>query len=114
MYGLKELKDQRAYSFALNTLIASDIPHWNLATPIWDHRLAAANTLVSLGRVNEGYDLVFKQLNDALAGDNINDVIYNAQLIAILSDERRQIAYNLIKEKFKNESSVLDVINKLQ
>ena len=48
MYGLKELQDQRAYNFTLATLVASEKPHWNLGTPIWDHRLAAAHTLVAL------------------------------------------------------------------
>lgn len=48
LYGLKELKDPRGLDISLKSLTDSEKSHWNLATPIWDHRLAAVHSLVAL------------------------------------------------------------------
>jgi HEAT repeat protein len=50
LYGLSELGDERGVALALKAL-RDDPPgaRWTLATPVWDYRLTAANTLVALG-----------------------------------------------------------------
>ena len=113
MYGLKELKDPRAYNFTLQTLADSERQHWNLGTPIWDHRLAAANTLVALGKVDEGYDLVYENYKDALVHNNVNDIFYNAQIIAVLGDIRGEMPFTEIKDTFKNDDNVMVAADEL-
>ncbi|MFD2587451.1 M1 family aminopeptidase [Croceitalea marina] len=114
MYGLKELQDHRAYDFVLSTLVDSEKPHWNLGTPIWDHRLAAANTLVALERVEQGYDLVYKNYKDALANNNINDIFYNTQLISVLGDSRGIKVFDELNQRFKGDENALTAIEQLK
>ena len=114
MYGLKELQDQRAYDFTLTTLMASEKPHWNLGTPIWDHRLAAAHTLVALDRVSQAYDLVYANFKDALVNNHYNDIFYNAQLAAILGDTRGAAVFEQLEQQFKHDKNALSAIAQLQ
>ena len=114
MYGLKELQDKRAYDFTLATLMASEKPHWNLGTPIWDHRLAAAHTLVALDSVDQGYDLVYGNFKDALANNHYNDIFYNAQLVAILGDKRGAAVFEQLQQQFKEYKNALTAIAQLQ
>lgn len=114
MYGLKELQDQRAYDFTLATLAASEKPHWNLGTPIWDHRLAAAHTLVALDRVDQGYDLVSGNFKDALANNHYNDIFYNAQLVSILGDIRGEKVFEELVQQFKDDKNAMSAIVQLQ
>jgi len=114
MYGLKELKDPRALDFTLKTLVDSNNPHWNLATQVWDHRLAAAYTLVALGKTDKGYPLILDQFNNAMNEGNVNDIFYNTQLVSILGDKRGVAVFDELNEKFKDDENALDAIKKLQ
>ncbi len=114
MYGLKELGDSRALEFTLKTLTDSDNPHWNLGTPIWDHRLSAAHTLVALGKSDLGYPLILEDFKDAMNEGHINDIFYNALQVSILADERGQEVFDALKEKFKGDENTEKAIENLE
>ena len=114
LYGLKELQDPRAYDLAIKSLTDSDNPHWNLGTPVWDHRLAAAYTLVAIGKSDKGYPLIFEQFKDAMMQDYLNDIFYNALQVTILADARGQEIFDLLKKKYKNDKNTMMVITNLE
>ena len=108
--GLKELGDKRAVDLALYALTDSRSPHWTLAVSVWDHRLAAAETLVSLGFGNKGYDKVIVQFNKAVGEGNINDIFYNVQLLTVLADPRGKDIFESLSAKFKNDPGLLNAV----
>lgn len=114
LYGLKELKDVRAYELAMNSLTASEKPHWNLGTPIWDHRLAAAYTLKALALTEEGSELVFRNFEDALTQKNRNDIFYNAQTLGVLGGSHWHKAIHRLRAEFESDLQTMEVIEGLQ
>lgn len=114
LYGLKELQDPRAYDIAIKSLTNSDKPHWNLGTPVWDHRLAAAGTLVALGKANKGYPIILNQFKDAMKEGNMNDIFYNVLQVVILADSRGQEVFELLKEKFNTNENVMKAVANLE
>ncbi|WP_281540652.1 M1 family aminopeptidase [Maribacter aestuarii] len=114
LHGFKELEDPRAYGLALQSLTDSDNPHWNLGVPIWDHRIAAAHTLVALGKVDEAYDKIYIQFQDALKTGNINDMFYNAQLVSVLANPKGIEVFEQLKAYFKNDKDAIRAIAQLR
>ncbi len=112
--GLKELGDPRAVDFALQYLTNSYLPHWNLATSVWDHRLAAAETLAALGSGNKGYDLIREQFNKSIADGDVNDIFYNIQVVSILADPRGKEIFDVVKTKFKDDANAMTAIQNLE
>ena len=82
--GLAQLKDPRGIAIAEAALLNTQGDRWTLATPTWDHRLAAADTLRWLGAGAQGVPLLQRHLSDALAQQHVNDSIYNLQLLVAL------------------------------
>ncbi len=112
--GLKELGDIRAVDLALDALIDSKSPHWNLATSVWDHRLAAAETLVALGKADKGYPLIFSQFIKAMEEGDINDIFYNVLQVTTLADPRGQEVFDLLKVKFKDDANAMTAVNQFE
>lgn len=114
LYGLKELQDPRGYELAIKSLTDSDNPHWNLGTPIWDHRLAAAHTLVAIDKADKGYPAIYAQFQDALKNENLNDIFYNALQVSILGDPRGQVVFEELYKKFSDNKNALKAIEQLE
>ena len=114
LYGLKELQDPRAYDLAIKSLVDSDNPHWNLGTPVWDHRLAAAHTLVAIGKTKEAYPLIESQLKAAMKERNMNDIFYNALMISILKDPRGKDMFAELEAYFAKSEDALKAIGNLK
>ncbi len=114
LYGLKELKDPRALELSLKSLTASEMPHWNLATPIWDHRLAAAHALVAIEKSNLGHIAIQGQLQNAVEEGNVNDIFYNALLISILKAPEGKEMLNELGIYFKGNEEALQAIENLK
>ncbi|MEM8894072.1 MAG: M1 family aminopeptidase [Bacteroidota bacterium] len=112
--GLQQLADPRAVDLTLAALTNSEAAHWTLATPIWDHRLAAANTLFALGKSKEGLDLILPQLKAALAEEDINDVFYNLLQVVTLGNPEGLEAFSLARKKFEGDEEILLVIERME
>ena len=87
--GFRELGNVKAYKIAFNALCDLHSPHWTLATPVWDYRLAAAETIASLGKSAAAFPFIFSAFNKALAEDDVHGIFYNIVIINMLADSRK-------------------------
>jgi aminopeptidase N len=112
--GLKELGDKRAVDYALQYITNSLLPHWTLATSRWDHRLAAAETLVELGAAEKAYPLVLAEFNKALQENNVNDIFYTLLQLVILSRPEAQEVFDQLKIKYRDDAVAMTAVNNLE
>jgi len=112
--GLRELGDQRGYDIALKALANLNSPHWTLATPVWDYRVTAAQTIAALGKSGEAYPLVSAGLKKALAENDIHGTFYNVLLLTTLADPRGQETFDLLKAKFKDDANTLKAVEQFE
>ena len=110
--GLEQLGNLKSVDYVLKCLLDNQSPRWYLATPIWDYPYAAANTLVALGKADLGFPILFERFKKSLSDNDLNDIFQNVQLLEILKDERSAEMYELLKIKFKDDPSVLEMIPK--
>ncbi len=109
--GLRELGDPRAADLALAALRDDHAgARWTLATSVWDYRLAAAETLVALGKAGEGYPIVYQRFTKAMAEDDVNDIFSNVLLMATLGDGRALEVFPALREKFKEDANVMRAV----
>ncbi len=109
--GLRELGDPRGAALALYALKDEKAaPRWTLATPIWDFRLAAAETLVALGKGNNGYPIVYHRFMKAMAENDINDIFANVLLMITLGDSRGLEVFPALREKFRNDANAMKAV----
>ncbi|MBK8553627.1 MAG: HEAT repeat domain-containing protein [Ignavibacteria bacterium] len=112
--GLKELGDERGVGFALKTIANAKLPRWWLATSVWDYPLAAAETLVSFGKGNLAYPVIYERFRKSIDENDYNDIFSNLLLITTLADPRGQEAFDLLKEKFKDDSNAMIAVNQYE
>jgi aminopeptidase N len=108
--GLKELGDPRGVDVAMKALANLTLPRWWLATSVWDYRLAAAETLVGLGKADLGFRMIEQRLKASIAEGDVNDMFGNAQLIATLGDPRGKAALGLLRTKFADDANALKAV----
>lgn len=114
LYALTQLKDERAQAIALAAATNSVAPHWTLATPVWDHRLAAINTLVAIGKDDSVYPFLKSLFLQAIQEDNMNDIFYVAQQISMLSVAEAQEIFETLKNKYNNNADALSAAQSLE
>ncbi len=112
--GLAALGDQKGVKIAIDALADTRLPRWWLATPVWDHRLAAAQTLVALGKGDEAFPMIFDRFKAAIREDDYNDIFGNAQLIAVLADPRGREAVALLKAQFAKDANAMTAVQQFE
>ncbi len=112
--GLQWLEDPRGVDLAFTSLSNNKAKHWTLATPVWDHRLAASLTLKALGAKEKGFEAIQPQLQRALDEGELNDVIYNLQQLVSLSDPRAKECFETLKQNYAGNTAVLTVIRNFE
>ncbi len=112
--GLAQLGDKRGAEIALQYINASHLPHWTLATPTWDHRLAASQTLVALDEGSKGFLLIKKDFEKSLEENNTNDIFYNLLQMVTLKDIRAQSCFDKLIEMYKNDPAFLNATKALE
>lgn len=112
--GLKELGDQRGVEIAFKALSDRHSPHWTLATPIWDYRLAAAQTLAVLGKSDIAYPMILARFKQSLEEDDVNDIFSNVLLITTLADPRGQEVFAPLKAKFKADANAMKAVEQYE
>ncbi len=105
--GLKELGDPRSFEIAMNALSDLKLPRWRLATSNWDYRVFAAQLIASLGKSEEAFPLLFERFKIALNENDIDGIFNNIFLINTLANPKGQEAYNLLKEKYQNNATIM-------
>lgn len=108
--GLQQLGDTSAVGYVLACIKDNHSPRWYLATPVWDYPFAAVNTLISLGKGELAYPLLFERLKKSLEEGDVNDIFQNVQLIDLLKDKRAKEIYALLKESFLGDAVVLEAV----
>ena len=112
--GLKELRNPRGAELAARALADVRSPRWALSTPVWDYRLAAAQTLVALRQGAGSVPLLLKQFAQALDEGDVNDLFSTALLLATLGDERARPALATLRERFAGDEGALKAAEDLQ
>lgn len=106
--GLQQLGDERALDYVLACIKDNTSPRWYLATPTWDYPFAAVNTLMALQKGDLAFTILMERFKKSLLENDINDIFQNVQLINLLKEKRGKGMYVLLKEKFKNDRSILE------
>ena len=113
--GLKEARDARGFKIALDALKdTTAAPRWTLSTPVWDFRIAAAETLVALGKTATVYPVIFEKFKKSIAENNVNDIFNNVLLLTTLADPRGQEVFDILKEKFKEDANAMIAVNQYE
>lgn len=114
LYGMTELRDQRALPIALRALTDARSKHWTLLTPVWDHRLAAADTLVALGAGHRGYLRISPLLATALRERNTHDIFTLAQFLATLGDPGGLRDLQAIRARYRDDANAVRALDALE
>jgi aminopeptidase N len=113
--GLKELKDPRGFDIALDALKdAKADARWTLAVATWDFRIAAAETLVALGKNTEGYPIVLNRFKKSIEENDLSDIFNNMLIITTLADPRGQEVFDQLKTKYKDDANVMNAVNQFE
>ncbi len=112
--GLAELGDPRGREIALAAFANLSAPHWMLATPVWDHRLAAADTLVALGHTAPATAMALERFDRALAEGEVNDTFLTAQVLVTLGDAASQRIFPALQRQFAHDPQALQAVQALQ
>lgn len=112
--GLKELGDPRGVEIAFKALSDRHSPHWTLATPVWDYRLAAAETLTALGKSDLAYPMIFDRFKKSIEENDYNDIFSNVLLITTLANPGGQEAFDLLKAKFKDDANAMKAVSQYE
>lgn len=108
--GLEQLGDTSTVDFIIECIKDNQSPRWYLATPVWDYPFTAINTLVALGKAELAYPILFDRFQKSLLDNDINDIFQNVQLIDLLQLKQAKEIYELLKQKFKNDTSILETV----
>ncbi len=108
--GLKELSDPRGAELANQALADLTSARWTLATPVWDFRIAAADTLVALKRTDAAVPMILDRFDQAMAEGEVNDIFSNVLLLATLADRRAERVFPVLKQRFAGDENATKAI----
>ncbi len=112
--GLAELGDPRGRALALAAFGDLGAAHWTLATPVWDHRLAAVDTLVALDATEAATAQALTRFDAALAADELYDTFFSAQMLAGLGDAAAARIFPALQARHAADPEALKVAQELQ
>ena len=105
--GLTELSDNRGFE-ASYKFAADKNNNYNART-------AALSVIGMTGKGDaRAFPIIFEQFQAALETNDFNGLLVSTQSIIKLADPRGQKAFDLLKEKFKNQKDFLNYINILE
>lgn len=108
--GLALLGDSRGFDCAMNALSDTKLPRWRLATSNWDYRVFAAKVIASLGKSDQAFILIQQRINKAIDENDIDGLFNNLILINALSDTRGTDIYQTLKERYKNNPTIINAL----
>jgi aminopeptidase N len=112
--GLKELGDPRGAEIALKALSDLTSPRWTLAVPVWDFRIAAAETLVGLRKADIGYPVVAERIEKSLAENDMNALFNNILLLTTLADPRGQQLFDRVRTKLASDAVSVSALEQFE
>ncbi len=107
--GFKELNDVRCFDIIYKVLANTNLPRWRLPdASVWDYRIVAAELLHQIGKSADTYPLIISRFKKSVEEDDLGGIFNNILLINKLADERGQEAFDILKEKYKNDTLLLE------
>lgn len=111
--GLIALGDSRGADIALNAIRDNHSPRWFLGNG-WDYPFVAAQTLYALGKTEEAYPILLERFKKSIADNDSNDIFSNVLLIATIADSRSQEVFDILKEKYKDDTNAMTAVNQYE
>lgn len=109
--GFNNLKDNRSFDIAFDALKDTKRLRWRLPNAsIWDYRVIAAQHIANLKMSEKAYPLIFERLQQAIDEDDLNGAFNNLLLTSVMATTQGSKAFELMKEKYKNNKTALDAI----
>lgn len=102
--------DPRGADIAFKALSDLHSARCTLATPVWDYRLAAADTLSSLGQSARGHELVAGRFQRALADNELHGVFSSLQLMVALGDARTRATFPVLNLRLGSDANAMKAI----
>jgi hypothetical protein len=95
---------------------ATLFPRWRLPSspPSWDYRNFAIDTIVSLGKADKAFPMIFERFKKSMSEDDINGIFNNILLITMLADPRRKEAFEMLKVKSKDDANAMNSVNQYE
>jgi aminopeptidase N len=112
--GLRVLQDPRAETLALEALTERDVPRWTLATPVWDFRFTAAQTLAAIDAGASALPVLERRFNDALKHRNVLDAFNTITLASMLRLRQAEPWLKPLRAAFADDASATTAIDQLQ
>ena len=102
--GLAALEDKRALEIGLKAAGDKTLP--------LNVRMAALSIVGAAGKGDpRAYPLIFESFKKSLANNDFQGLFDGVQAIIALADPRGQEAFDLMREKFKNQANILGFVN---
>ena len=105
--GLAELEDKRAFDLGYKTATDTSLPNRVRTT-----------ALAVVGATGKGDDrafsLIFDKFKRSLAANDFNGIFNTAQAFVKIADPRGQQAFDMLKEKFKDQANILGFVSFLE
>lgn len=114
--GLKALGDPRGFDLAREVLSDLNLHRWRLPSipPSWDYRNSAVDLIVSLGKGEAVFPMIFDRFKKSMAENDIEGIFNNIMLITMLADPRGQEAFELLKAKYKDDANAMAAVNQYE
>ena len=71
----------------------------------------AVDTILSLGKGEATFPLIFERFKKSMAENDINGVFNNVVLLNKLGDPRGQEAFDLMRTKFKDDAATMSAVD---
>jgi hypothetical protein len=114
LYALQQLEDQRGYEIAYKALTDLSSPHWVLATPVWDYRIIAAQTIRTLGQSKRAYPFLLAGFRRAIEENDIHGIFYNTLLISELGAPQGEEIFKILRVKYKDDANAMTAVEQYQ
>lgn len=113
--GLRELGDSRAAEIITTALADVNRTRWRLPVgSVWDFRVVAARTLVSLGCQEKGHSIVKQQFETAFNEEDMGGMFNSALLISILSQPAGKEIFARLKQKYQADENAIKAVLQLE
>jgi aminopeptidase N len=112
--GLRVLGDRRGSDLAVHALTQLDVPRWTLATPVWDYRQTAAQTLLALGAGDAAWPMLKQRFDSAFKEKNVLDIFNTLMLASMLELKAAEQWLPPLRKHYAKDPNALQAIDAFQ
>jgi aminopeptidase N len=112
--GLRVLGDPRGIELSVNSLTKFNVSRWTLATPVWDYRQTAAQTLLALGASDAAWPTLERRFNSAYKDQNVLDIFNTLMLASMLELRAAEAWLPALRKRYADDANALQAIEAYQ